>query len=154
MHAVIRVYFNHVAIADLAGLDLTDPATAALVTSAHLQLYFEDAQTLYPDDIGRITLIYDVALASTLNQDLDEDGLQDVEDNCPAAPNFEQVNTDGINDGGDTCDTDDDNDARYDIEDNCPQVPNQNQADVDDDGIGNACDPDYTPPCSGCDCPA
>jgi hypothetical protein len=152
MHAVIRVYFDGVAL-PLTTLDLTDPATAAQITSIFMELYFEDPETFYPLESGRLSIAYNLALASTLNQDLDEDGLQDSADNCPAAPNFEQVNTDGVNDGGDACDTDDDNDGRYDVEDNCPLLPNLDQADDDDDGTGNACDPDYIPPCSGCDCP-
>lgn len=38
---------------------------------------------------------------------------------------------------------DTDGDGIINSEDNCPETPNVNQADADNDGIGNACDPDY-----------
>ncbi len=37
---------------------------------------------------------------------------------------------------------DQDDDSHVDVMDNCPGVPNQDQADMDDDGIGDLCDPD------------
>lgn len=63
-----------------------------------------------------------------LGCDDDDDGIVDVNDNCPAVANPGQE--DGDSDGvGDACD-------------NCPSLPNPNQADCDADGIGDACDPD------------
>lgn len=149
----IRVTLAGVALPDLAAVDLGDPTIAALVTNVFMQVYFEDAERFYPDDRGRVTVISDGALTTTINEDLDEDSLVDSQDNCPATPNFNQLNTDGgALDGGDACDTDDDNDGSFDIVDNCPLTPNADQADEDNDGLGNACDPDYVP-CVGCGCP-
>ena len=89
------------------------------------------------------------------------DGLVGANDNCPADPNADQLNTDGANDGGDACDDDDDNDGLTDVQedansngvvdvdetdpkkpdtdndgaqdnvDNCPVVSNPLQTDTD-----------------------
>jgi thrombospondin type 3 repeat protein len=73
--------------------------------------------------------------------DGDDDGVADVDDNCPTQSNPDQGDTD--HDGtGDACDTDDDGDGFADGADNCPLVANPSQADGDGDGIGNACDGD------------
>ncbi|MEZ2415719.1 thrombospondin type 3 repeat-containing protein [Muriicola sp. E247] len=75
------------------------------------------------------------------DDDDDNDGILDVNDNCPLVGNANQIDTDG--DGqGDACDTDDDNDGILDTEDNCPLVANPDQADADGDGIGDVCDDD------------
>ncbi len=83
-----------------------------------------------------------------LPPDTDLDGTEDAIDNCPSIANSDQLNTDGVNDGGNACDEDDDNDNWQDVYDNCPVNKNANQADADGDSIGNVCDPDYVPP--GC----
>jgi len=58
--------------------------------------------------------------------DADEDGIPNVEDNCPLVANPAQ--TDADDDGpGDPCD-------------NCPLATNPDQADLDGDGDGDACD--------------
>ena len=75
------------------------------------------------------------------DDDDDNDGVLDVDDNCPLVGNANQLDTDG--DGlGDACDNDDDNDGILDIDDNCPLVANADQADADGDGIGDPCDED------------
>jgi len=78
------------------------------------------------------------------DDDDDNDGILDVDDNCPLTSNANQLNTDG--DGmGDVCDDDDDNDGILDADDNCPLTPNADQADSDGDGIGDVCeDPNDT----------
>jgi len=75
------------------------------------------------------------------DDDDDNDGILDVDDNCPLVGNANQLDTDG--DGiGDVCDTDDDGDGILDAVDNCPLNINVNQADADNDGIGDICDTD------------
>ncbi|MFQ6092289.1 MAG: hypothetical protein ACE5OR_06345, partial [bacterium] len=85
--------------------------------------------------------------------DRDNDGIPDIEDNCPDDPNPDQADRDG--DGvGDVCDNcsdvsnpdqaDEDNDGVGDFCDNCPDVANPDQADEDGDNYGDACDPDTT----------
>jgi hypothetical protein len=88
-----------------------------------------------------------------VTNDEDSDGIEDDVDNCPSAPNPEQINTDGADDGGDACDDDDDNDLicdeNMDIEgvciagpaggDNCRSISNNNQLDTNEDGCGDLC---------------
>jgi len=75
------------------------------------------------------------------DDDDDNDGILDVDDNCPLISNSNQLDTD--NDGmGDLCDDDDDNDGILDVDDNCPLIANPDQADSDGDNIGDVCDDD------------
>lgn len=82
-----------------------------------------------------------------LMPDADEDGVPDLWDNCPAAANADQTDTDGDEDG-DVCDicpfdpTNDaiDNDGICPDVDNCPVTPNADQADFDADDVGDVCD--------------
>ena len=76
--------------------------------------------------------------------DADGDGVGDLTDNCPAVPNSDQANSDGVADGGDACDSDDDNDGWEDFYDNCPTIANPDQADANGNGLGNLCE---TPGC-------
>jgi hypothetical protein len=59
---------------------------------------------------------------------MDGDGLANGLDNCPMAPNFSQMDTDG-DVFGNACDDDDDGDGVLDIVDNCPLVSNPAQGD-------------------------
>ena len=73
------------------------------------------------------------------DSDDDNDGVLDVNDNCPLVANANQLDTDG--DGiGDTCDDDDDNDGINDGFDNCSLLYNPGQEDRDNDGFGDVCD--------------
>ena len=58
--------------------------------------------------------------------DTDNDGIYDINDNCPNDynPNQDDFDEDGV---GDSCD-------------NCPNDPNPEQEDADEDGVGDACD--------------
>jgi hypothetical protein len=81
------------------------------------------------------------ALAHPEPGDADGDGVFDVADNCPAARNADQLDSDA--DGaGDACDDDDDGDGLPDGADNCRREANPAQADADGDGIGDACSGD------------
>ena len=95
-------------------------------------------------------------LAGACALDDDSDAIADDADNCPAAPNTTQTNTDltlpGGDPDGDACDDDDDADDIPDTADNCPLAPNPGQADINHDGTGDACDCDDPPKPDGTSC--
>jgi hypothetical protein len=72
--------------------------------------------------------VVEAAIAWIMNGDMDDDGVINCEDNCPAAynPDQEDADEDSV---GDACD-------------NCPFVENTDQADLDRDGYGDLCDSD------------
>lgn len=83
------------------------------------------------------------------NSDIDVDGINNLEDNCPCNYNPDQNDSD--NDGiGDSCDNcpnkynplqnDSDGDGVGDECDNCLDTPNPDQSDPDNDGLGDECD--------------
>jgi len=106
--------------------------------------YTDDGDTLaYADDAdgdGSADPNDNCPFAPNRDQlDGDTDTIGDACDNCPANENSDQKDTDG--DGkGDACDADDDNDGVADGEDNCPLVPNPSKANSDNDAQGDACD--------------
>ena len=82
-------------------------------------------------------------LIAAESKDQDDDTVGDNADNCPAAANQDQADTD--QDGlGNACDNDNDGDGIAEGEggDNCPMVANTSQKDLDEDGEGDACDTD------------
>lgn len=85
-------------------------------------------------------LVVDLPMEPSLvDTDIDDDGVPDTTDNCPAKANKDQADKDGDK-KGDLCDGDDDGDGVMDEDDNCPFVKNADQKDVDGDEIGDACD--------------
>jgi len=87
---------------------------------------------------GSIRFFYGGSAARQI--DGDGDFVADAFDNCVAAANTNQLDSDA-DDIGDVCDTNDsDGDGVTDAGDNCPSVANANQADSDGDGLGDLCD--------------
>jgi len=100
----------------------------------------------------------------SFSQDSDNDGVADVNDNCAAVPNTNQLDDednypdasgDGVGNACDNCiavNNPDQADSEVDVHgnpipdgigdacDNCPDIPNENQFDQDADGIGDKCD--------------
>jgi hypothetical protein len=87
--------------------------------------------------------VLDSSCVQLVGADSDNDFVPDLYDNCPAAANPLQEDSD--EDGtGDICDTGDDSDGDGVLNDvdNCPAISNANQADNDEDFIGDVCDGD------------
>ncbi|NND34504.1 MAG: hypothetical protein HKN76_18100 [Saprospiraceae bacterium] len=75
------------------------------------------------------------------DNDPDQDGVENLFDNCSIAANPQQADLDG--DGiGDICDDDMDGDGIINIMDNCAGLASEDQSDIDADGIGDLCDDD------------
>lgn len=87
-----------------------------------------------------------------LNDDYDNDGVLNLNDNCPCNHNPEQEDSDADH-VGNSCDNckdvantnqeDYDGDGIGDVCDNCPRQSNVDQTDTDGDGIGDQCE-EYT----------
>jgi hypothetical protein len=75
--------------------------------------------------------------------DFDDDGIEDVQDNCPdvANPGQEDADGDGTGDACERVEPDGDGDGVPDAGDNCRSVANPGQEDADGDGTGDACEP-------------
>ena len=90
----------------------------------------------------RFTLVSPVGSGSVCgldpDQDPDGDGVPSGDDPAPWDPN---ICGDWDGDGFDDC-TDTDGDGVLDFEDNCIEVINPDQDNLDQDDLGDACDPD------------
>lgn len=130
--ALTEYAYDFVANAALGETDLTGATNIQFRIVFHSDPFVTQEGAVI-DDFGVEGFVDDL--------DDDNDGIPDVDDNCPLLANADQTDTDG--DGfGDACDTDDDNDGVPDAIDNCPLVANPGQEDSDSDGIGDLCDPD------------
>jgi len=101
----------------------------------------------YSGVFAAVVLLFFLATPTVYALDGDDDGVDDLYDNCPSDPNPDQEDFD--NDlVGDACDAspeipnDADDDTIVDLADNCPDDVNLDQSDNDEDGLGDVCDPD------------
>lgn len=117
-------------------------------------------------NLGRRNLVAHLPVGPAVTVDQDGDGIPDVCDDCPEAPDPDQVDSD-LDLMGDACDAcpvdpfndmdrdgrcstvdlcptdpfnDGDGDGTCADRDNCPLVANPDQSDSDGDGWGNTCD--------------
>ncbi len=82
---------------------------------------------------------WSLEICGSPQEDIDNDGIPNDDDNCPATANIDQsdIDNDGI---GDVCDDDIDGDGILNGDDNCPETPNPDQSDFNNNGIGDVCD--------------
>jgi len=79
-----------------------------------------------------------INVSNPYQDDVDNDGIGDECDNCSSFPNTNQFDMDGDGEG-DECDNDTDGDGIDNVNDNCADYYNPYQEDSDGDGEGDAC---------------
>ena len=148
---VLRWQSNGASATDIPFEDITDEISG--IPNAEPTASYYDAyngllvvwfgSSAYASDDGRDFVLVHGDELIVEDNDLDNDGVLDNVDNCPAVANANQLDSD--HDGiVNVCDSVNNNDSDGDgvpnNTDNCPSVSNTNQLDLDDDGIGDVCD--------------
>ena len=98
---------------------ILEPGKSGLAT---VYVKYRDKAGNESDDVNASTVVDN-------DDDLDNDGVPNLSDNCPTVPNRDQA--------------DEDKDRVGDVCDNCILIENPNQRDTNIDGYGNYCDPDF-----------
>lgn len=105
---------------------------------------FVNASDAFPSDIGEWLDTDGDSIGDNADIDDDNDGVNDIVDNCAIDSNFDQADVD-LDGAGDVCDLspngdDGDADGISDVLDNCLTISNASQTDTDLDGLGDDCD--------------
>ena len=144
----VLVYFTNPNLADSDGDGLSD--------GNEINLYGSNP-TLSDSDMDGVSDNDEVNLYGTnpVNADSDSDGISDGEEIQILGTDPKNADSDGDgvndgderdagsdpNDGSETPEIDTDGDGIQDKDDNCPNDINVDQSDIDNDGIGDVCDP-------------
>lgn len=133
----------------LAFIDPNSTSKFRILARAQTTGPFENTVTVTGAVEDPVTGNNSAAATTVVTPSADDDGVPDLDDNCPSVANADQADADG--DGiGDACDNcilvanldqvDSDGDGLGNACDNCPKAANADQLDSDGDGVGDACD--------------